>query len=478
MLVHFANGLAVLLLTDTLLRGRNRPVALATALLFVFHALQIESHFAFPTGGHRKSALLLSLVSLWLFTLYVRGGRANRWQREGALALYIAAVATYEQTALFFLLHPVIALFEDTRNGALALHGAGQGRALIRWAVRVALDSIWYPVFIIVYLFMLRVLFPEGRDHLSFSPTYIWRQFSSALWMEFNPADFWARLSPALTAGGLWLTALAGAAAAALVGWATPETASREARRDLWFVTVLGAAIMLVSIAGVAPTAWILTAHPRLIYPTAVGFGMLAAGGLTLLLTSLPNPVLRRGVFVLAIGVLVGGGAGVLFYQQGEFLRANNTRQAVLNAVKTAIPVWAEDAPPPYILLVSDSHISNDLALNARDSRFPYLFDLLYEREGILVDGLYYDVDPALAPPDDLPGARYNGQFIVVEPEGIYSPLLPFVPIDPARLVIVYYDSKLGTARVLDSLTDDLRTGANIVERAPLEWATNWRLIP
>ena len=43
--------------------------------------------------------------------------------------------------------------------------------------------------------------------------------------------------------------------------------------------------------------------------------------------------------------------------------------------------------------------------------------------------------------------ARSSGQFIVVEPEGIYSPLRHGEPIDPDRLVIVEYSSASGTAR-------------------------------
>jgi hypothetical protein len=65
----------------------------------------------------------------------------------------------------------------------------------------------------------------------------------------------------------------------------------------------------------------------------------------------------------------------------------------------------------------------------------------------------------------------------VVEPEGIYSPLRPGVAIDPNRLVILYYDSQTQSAHVLDEVPAEMLATANIVERAPIEWRTNYDLL-
>jgi hypothetical protein len=97
--------------------------------------------------------------------------------------------------------------------------------------------------------------------------------------------------------------------------------------------------------------------------------------------------------------------------------------------------------------------------------------------DGIAADAIYPDVPASAAPAPDVPGSLYSGPYIVVEPEGIYSPLNPRVPIDPQRLVIVYYDSQTQTARILDDLPPEVLETANIVQRAPIEWRTNYDLI-
>ena len=178
----------------------------------------------------------------------------------------------------------------------------------------------------------------------------------------------------------------------------------------------------------------------------------------------------------MTIAVLVAAGFSGLLSIQSEYIRQQAARQAVLNAIQSVISQVSTD-PLPYLLLVSDAHPSNDLWLYAQDNRFPYTFDLMYDVTGMPVDALYMDVDPADAPPPDVPGSRYQGKFIVVEEEGIYSPLRPAEPIDPSRLVIIEYDSTSQTARILDELPEDVLARANIVERVPIEWKTNHSLV-
>jgi hypothetical protein len=474
-LLHFANAVMCFLLVDTIFRGQRRWIAFSTALIFAFHTLQIVSHFEYPTGSHRKAALFLALLSLWLYLQWVRRGRQNRWWRELSLAAYIIAVASYEQTAFFFLLHPIIAYFEDRHSI----------RSWSKWLFRVVLDSLWYPLFFGVYLFILYQLF-INNEHIVFSFNRILEQIAGALRTEFAPSEFLSRLTPAFQGGWLLLTLGIGTAMLVIL-WLWRRYSSQvnapqheTSRSDLMIselveITLLGVMIIVVTIVAVAPTTWLLSAHPRLYYPAAAGFGMLVTGGLALLLQFVPNATLRNGVFALGVAFLVSTGTTRTFQVQQDYLHQNQAREAVKEAVLQTVPEWNNTLP--YLLIVSDAHPSRDLALHAQDVKFPIMFDMMYGVDGIAADAIYPDVPASFAPAPELPGSRYNGPYIVVEPEGIYSPLRRGIPIDPDRLVIIYYDSLTHTAQVLDELPADVLATANIIERAPIQWRTNYDLL-
>ena len=471
-LLHFANSVLCFLLVDTILRGQRRWLAFAAALIFAFDALQIPEHFEFPTGTHRKAALFLALLSLWFYLQWVRRERRNRWWRELSLASYAIAVASYEQTALFFLLHPVIAYFEDRPR----IDG------WFRWLAHVCLDSIWYPAFFVAYMFVLSELFPNSGQ-LSLSIGRIIEQMLAALGIYLGPSDFFGRLLPAFENGWLFLTLAVGAGMFVILWvWQAHRTESewtksfwRESRGEVALIA-LGLAMIAVSIAALAPTTWSLTTFPKLFYPAAVGFGMAVSGLLAWLLERVPNAAVRHGLFALAVAFLVGTGTTRLFQLQQEYIRQHEAREAVKAAILEAVPAW-EGSALPYLLIVSDAHPSRDLALHAQDLKFPLMFDMLYGVDGIAADAIYPDVPASAAPPPDVPGSLYSGPYIVVEPEGIYSPLQPGIPIDPQRLVILYYDDQTQTAHILDELPPDVLATANIVERAPIEWRTNDDLI-
>lgn len=460
---HFVSGLMVFLLADTILRSKYRPVAMAAALLFAFHTLVVGFNFEFPTGGHRNSALALALLSLWLYLQYVRRGRRNRWWREGSLALFIFAVGTYEQTALFFLLHPVIAYFEDRHNNSIG--------SSLRWLIRVALDSLWFPVAVAVYLFVLRVLFPPS-DNFVFDLERIMRQVIDGFRVVFSPVDLVARVGTAWRGTDLLVTlAVAVLIFVLLFVWMRREPAKNASSSDgRFYLMIVGFLLSVVNIFSVAPVGWSIPDHPRMIYAAAVGFGMLVAGALALLL----NRRWGQVMFALVIALLVGSGVTRLFQFQSEYIAANEMRQALLNAVHTAVPAVTEDPPPYFVIMTGTAHPQDDLALFAQDSRFPYTFDLLYNVEGAAADVLFTDLDPDQRPPADLPGSDYTGQFIIAEPEGVYSPLLPYQPIDPQRLIIVEYDHETRSATVLDRLPDHVIANANIVTRSSFDWQTNF----
>jgi len=467
-LVHFIDAILVFFLANTLLHGRYRWVSFAAALVFAFHVVQVPTLLGFPTGGHRTTALGFSLISLWLYVLYRR--RAGRGWLELSFIGYVVAILLYEQTVLFFLLHPLFAYLEDAR--------AGNVRFNLRWLLRLAVDSAAFPLFVVGYLFLLSVLFPPS-DQLTLNPEHLLNQVRGGLLLTLDPAYLLAIIGSAITAAPLLTLAGVLAVFGLLAGMMrhTPTTPGAHSRRALGGLAVIGLALIFASVLGVSPSEWAIADHPRSVYAASVGLGFLVAGGLALLLSYVPTAGVRVALFSLAVALFVGSGFSEFFVQQDGAQARADIRDRFFAAVHAAVPAVDRDNPP-YLLIYTDAHPTDDLWLYAQDNRFTLAFDWLYGTNDMPVDVIYANLDPALAPPDTLPGRRYNGQFIVVEPEGIYSPLKPFVPIDPERLIVVAYDSATGEARVVDSLPADVRASANIVERAPVEWRTNHALLP
>ncbi len=467
-LMHFVNALLVFLLANTLLRGRYRWVSFAASLLFAFHVVQVPTLFDFPTGGHRTTALALALISLWLYTLYRRSNQ--RWRLELSFIIYALAILLYEQTVLFFLLHPLLALIEDVR--------AGSRRFGFRWWLRVAVDLAAFPLFVVGYLFLLRVLFPPST-HLTFSPAHILEQIGGGVALTMGPAQLLSMIGEAINARLVLVIVGAAVVVGVLVGLMR-HALHRQGQRqklDLLAITVIGLALTLVSILGVSPGQWLIVDHPRSVYAASVGIGMALAGGLAFVLNFVPASTVRIAVFTLVVGLFTASGFAEFFIQQDVSQGRASIRNRFYDAVQAALPSVDQDAPP-YLLIYTDAHPSDDLWLYAQDNRFTLSFDWLYGTDNMPVDVIYANLDPALAPPDAVSGSRYNGQFIVTEPEGIYSPLKPYQAINPARLIIMSYDSQSGTARVVDELPDDVLATANILERVPLEWRTNSALLP
>lgn len=466
-LMHFVNALLVFLLANTLLHGRYRWISFAASLLFAFHVIQVPTLFDFPTGGHRTTALALALLSLLLYILYRRSNQ--RWRLELSFIIYAIAILLYEQTVLFFLLHPLLALLEDMR--------AGVRRFGFRWWLRVAADSIAFPLFVVGYLFLLQVLFPPS-EHLAFTPTHILQQVSGGIGLTMGPAQLLSMISETLSARLLLVLMGALVVGVALVGlmrYGLYQSGDHQ-KFDLLGLTLLGLALTLVSILGVSPGQWLIVEHPRSVYAASVGIGIALAGGLALVLSFVPASTVRMIVFALLVGLFAGTGFAEFFIQQDVSQVRASIRNRFFAAIQAALPT-VNQAAPPYLLIYTDAHPSDDLWLYAQDNRFTLSFDWLYGTDNMPVDVIYANLDPALAPVDDVPGSLYNGQFIVTEPEGIYSPLKPREPIDPDRLIIMAYDSQSGTARIVDGLPADVLATANIVERAPVEWRTNEALV-
>lgn len=480
LLTQFLIAPACFLLSDAVLRGRRRWIAFSAALIFVFYTRQTLSHFQTPTSGYRKIAVALALVSIWFFLQYIRNKRYTLLWRDLSVGFYTISVLLYEATALFFLLHPIIIYFEVRPGPTL--------REKWKWLLQAALDSWWYPVIFVTYWYLLNVLLPEyqGPRGTNLTPGVVLGQIVAAFQAEFSPDRVASRLAPALEAPWLPLTLIV-LAAIYLIVWrwswrseaAPGDPSDPIALSGTTYLAVIGAAMIVLNILSVAPNERFLGDEyhsPRLLSPSAVGIAFLLTGGLAWLLDHVRRIQLRRAVFALAVAFLVATGVTRLFQVQQQHAVWAQERERFLEALKGVVPSW-EGVELPYLLIVSNAHPTRDLDLHAQDTRFPLMFDILYGVDGIAADAIYPDVPASVAPAPDVPGSRYSGPYIVVEQEGIYSPLNPRVPIDPQRLVIVYYDSLTQTARILDELPPEVLETANIVQRAPIEWRTNHDVI-
>lgn len=473
--LHFGNAFVGFLLTDTLLSGKRRWLSFAIALMFAFHLNQVVDHFEIATGGHLKLGLGLALFSLWCYLRYVRGGRKAVLWRDSAGIAYVIAFMLYESTFLFFLINPLIAYIED--------HRAGRLTTWQRWLWQNIQDTFWYPMFFLIYVALLSVMIPPAKDR--FFIAHIPNNIIGALRTEFWIGDYLNRLSPLLTATGLPLMAAAAAGFAVLIGiWRhvdVPQTSKREAQTpisNLGYILLVGAGIVLTNIIAVAASEWYLPDAPRLIYPAAFGASILICGGIAWLTDRLPRRSLRAAVFALITVIFIAPGTIRFTQAQAQYQQEFVARQRVIDAVVRAVPAWQGDTPP-YLLLVSDLQ-PDELALHALDIRFPYNWDMAYGVEGILADAVYRRDNPRFPqdlPADDEPIERYVGTYIVIENNTIYSAVRPGIPIDPARLVIIYYDSITDTARVLDSLPEDVLANGNIIRRDPMPLTTNFSLI-
>lgn len=474
-LTHFINSLICFLFTDTLLRGQRRWLSFAIALVFTFQLNQIVEHFEIATGGHVKIGLSLALLSLWCYMLYVRGGRRGVLWRDCSGIAYVTAFMLYESTFLFFMLNPLIAYFEDRRNGNIS--------SWRRWLLQNIQDSLWYPVFFLVYVGLLSIMIPpaRGRFFLSHIPVNILGAFSTTLW----PGNIFNQFAPLLTSDWLILVAVVALGVLMLL-WAwrnlTPSTAPPETPlkvNELVYLLLMGAGMMITNIFGVAASEWYLPNVPRLIYPASVGAAIILCGAIVWFTDRLPTHKMRSIGFAVLTALLIAPGVIRFVQVQQQYEVEFTSREKVVAAVVRAVPAWQGDVPP-YLLLISDRQ-PDELALHALDIRFPYMWDMAYGTEGIFADALYRVDNPRFPqdpPAPDEPVETYVGTYLIVEENALYSPVRPGVPIDPARLVIVYYDSATDTARVLDALPEDILTSSNIVLRADTSLMTNSELLP
>lgn len=469
-LAHFASGVLGFLLADTILHQKLQWLSFAVALMFVFTSFEVPANFEFPTIGVRSFALSLFLVSFWSYLSYIRTGRQNLAWYYVSLVSYLFGLMSYEITTFFFLLYPLAAYFEDRSAGLIT------PRKRI-WLAKVAGEIVLYPIFIALYLYFLWVLFPQ-EGSFTLTSSWILRQIVNGIQLVFSPSAIWERIAPAFQPDIVLLTLLIWTGVFfAFWLWMQRTEATHVERQQANSLTrklaILGAAMVSLNILSVAPTAW---DNSRLLYPSILGSALFVLGGLFWLLDLLMRPMMQRAVFATVIAFFIATGAIRLLQVQGEYIHRSLMRLKVLTAIESTVPSWSGDVKP-YILFISDAHPDDDLWLHGGDINFPYMFDLMYDTYDIAADVLYFDIPKLSAPSPNLPSEQYIGQFIIADEEGIYSPLRPSEPIPPERLVIIYYDSQTDTATIWDEIPSQMIEQANIVQRVPIDWRTNYRLL-
>ena len=451
LLIHFTNAFLLYFFFNYWQRRKHRILFFVAVLLFAFNALQVRPHIEFATGTHTKIALTLSIISLWAYIHYVRTHRQYLVLYNLSWFCFALAGAIYEQALFFFLLHPFLA----------ALGEWGKPITAVRWryGLRLILDMVPFGLFVVGYVYLLDVLFISSNSQPS--PEYVVRQIWTGFNMALNPLAILEQSQ--LGWQGEWSLVAVGISSLAAFGlwywWQKIETQVT----DWWQIIVLGASVIILNLLNVAPTDFAISSAPRLIYVSAIGTGLIYAVLSSLIAVKIQSQKIGGVVFAFVPALMIGSGAAHFFQLQSFYLQRDNAREAVKAAIYEALPEWDEETPP-YFIIITDVHPFDDLALYAQDIGFPYMFDLLYDTEGILADAVYTDIT---APP------QTSGQHIIATEDGIISPIRQDLRIDPARLVVVSYDSATQSAQILDAVPPDVLAAGNFYEEVPFDWQTN-----
>ena len=449
---HFLNALLFFTFLDDWLRGHYRPMTLLAALFFAIDPLAIVYHFEFATGT-RFRALAFTFISLWAYLRYVRGNRDSLLLYNVSLFSFALGSAIYEQAIFFFLLHPIIAWAEDRGKPVQA--------PLWRYGWRLGVELVPFGLFVLAYVYLLDVLFISSNAETSVG--YILRQFGAAFNLYFNPLVVFERLLEAWR--GAWLLLGVGIAAPVAVfvwGW---RARHRVERVPFTYLTLLvfSAGMAFLAVAAIAPTDFRIWGDARTLYGMSPGAVLLTLVLVDALLSRVPGKHITNGVYAVFAGVFIASGVMTFFQVQLHYRDREIARESVRQAVYAALPELHEDVLP-YFILVTDRHPSDELWLYSQSWNFPFTFDLIYNTEGILADAVYYDID---LPPET------STQHIIATEQGILSPIRQGQYIDPARLVVIEYDSETETATVLEEVPPEVLAEGNFHEEVPFEWTTN-----
>ncbi len=456
--LHFLVGPFVFLLVDTLQCGQRRWLGFAIALAFIFDPLQTPSNVEFPTGWDHRIFLIWALLSLWAYLRFIRSRRRQAGWYMLSFLTYMLAIMTYEQSFFFFLLHPVIALVEERRPG--------EPRLTARNLWLHARDALPYAFFLLIYVYLLRILFSGDSFAMSLSPGHLARQTAEGIAVIFNPLDLASRLAQAAAMGKWWLVALLALVVGAFFQLWIPRSGG-DSQSAVWtppMLAGLGLLLALLSIFNSAPTNMPLALHTRLLFAASLGQAFVLIG----LLGSAVDRNRRIGgtAFAAALALLLAPAISFFYEHQAIHLQRAQTSERVFASIFDAIPEYAAGAEP-YLMLVTDRDAETDLYLHPRDVNFPRVFALHYGIANFRADAVLFDHDGARKP------AR-----IELREEGIVSPLQPGELIGYDSVIVVAYQSADNSVTVLDRLPDEVLQQGNFKSGADVRIETNWSLLP
>ena len=371
---------------------------------------------------------------------------------------YMLAIMIYEQSFFFFLLHPIIALVEDRRNGEYRLNG--------RYLWLNVRDALPYICFLLIYIYLLQILFSGDSFAMSLSPAHIARQTAEGLAVVFSPLDLASRLAHAAAIGQWWfILLLAIVIGAAFQVW-IPRSGG-DSRSAIWTPPMLagfGFLLALLSVFNSAPTIMPLALHTRLLFAASLGQAFLLIGLSGWIATRFRR--IGGTAFAVALAILLAPGISFLYEHQAIHLERGSVGEGVFASIYEAIPNFAAGAEP-YLLLLADRDAETELYMHPRDINFPRVFALHYGIENFRADAVLYDRD----------GARAPAQIQLGE-QGIVSPLRPGEVIGYDRVIVVAYQSGDNSVAVLDRLPEEVLQQGNFAIGADVDIKTNWSLLP
>lgn len=456
--LHFLVGPFIFLLVDTLQRGQRRWLTFAITLAFIFDSLQTPSNIEFPTGWDHRVFLICALLSLWAYLRFVRAGRRQPGWYMLSFLTYMLAIMTYEQSFFFFLLHPFIALVEDRRSGQ-------PGLTALRFWLHIR-DALPFACFLLIYVYLLRILFSGDSFAMSLSPAHIASQTAEGLAVVFNPLDLAGRLARAAGSGQWWFVALLALVIGASFHVWLPRSgdSGQSANWPPPMLAGLGFMLALLSVFNSAPTTMPLALHTRLLFAASLGQAFVWIG----LLGWIAARYRRLGgaTFAVALALLLAPGISFFYEHQAIHLKRAQISERVFASIYVAIPDFAAGAEP-YLLLVTDLDAETELYLHPRDINFPRVFALHYGIENFRADAALFDE-----------GLSRNSADIQLRPDGVTSPLRPGELIAYDRVIVVAYHSGDNRVTILDRLPDDVVRRGNFDIGAEVDIETNWSLLP
>lgn len=475
--LHLLNAFPLYALLNTILRGRWRWLSFSVAALFMVSLfIQFDILF-FSTGSGIWLAFNVQLASFLVYIFYVRNERRVIFWRDVSLALFVLSLSLYETNALFFLLYPLLSLAESVPKRS-------EWRT---WILTLANDLIWFPVIMVFYYGVHTIFFPSHTFNTNIT-SGISRSFE-ALEKIVNPLPYLQTIQQAWT--GEWVLVSLGTTAIlslVLFVWRRGSEPFEMGSTRLNMMLLVGLGLIVLPLPIAASTyIYGIPLSFRTMYAATAGSGILLIVLIAWGTNFIPNKTAKFATFALLMGALLGSSFTAFLQRQQQDYSQDSRRDVILAAIVEAIPdIEAGIVEQPHIIMYTDeadvATVQKDL--RALDLYLPLWFAIHYDIETMGFDLLSY-VEPENRPAFANRHASeiIDQAYMIIEADGVYSTLRPFVPDGyapsaPENFIIVYYDAATQTAEVVSEVPDDMLERSNIVQKVPIDWQTNFDLLP